>query len=175
VQIVGTLNTADSAWMWGWDHPSVPEDLGEHARAVRSTAYPPSTTATSWRGRCRLSRPSRRSASCSPISGRWSRSTGSDSTRTSTRRRRSGASARSELRAAFWRRTDDFHEGGVFGSGNDYAIAELTDWHAAPVHERLWQVTYRRRITPDLAMNEGYLVMLFDDAPQLVDLIEDAD
>lgn len=34
---------------------------------------------------------------------------------------------------------------------------------------------YRRPITPDLAMNEGYLVMLFDDAPQLVDLIEDAD
>ena len=49
--------------------------------------------------------------------------------------------AQRELRAAFWRRTDDFHEGGVFGSGIDYAIAELTDWHAAPVHERLWQVT----------------------------------
>lgn len=83
--------------------------------------------------------------------------------------------AQRELRAAFWRRTDDFHEGGVFGSGNDYAIAELADWHAAPVHERLWQVTYRRPITPDLAMNEGYLVMPFDDAPQLVDLIEEAD
>lgn len=35
VQIVGTFNTTDSTWMWGWDHPSVPEDLGEHARAVR--------------------------------------------------------------------------------------------------------------------------------------------
>jgi hypothetical protein len=35
VQIVGTYNTEDGTWLWGWDHPSVDEPLQEHARAVR--------------------------------------------------------------------------------------------------------------------------------------------
>ncbi|HCM62765.1 MAG TPA: hypothetical protein DIT05_09500 [Morganella sp. (in: Bacteria)] len=36
VQVVGTYNTDDSTWLWGWDHPSVSEPLGESARRVRS-------------------------------------------------------------------------------------------------------------------------------------------
>jgi hypothetical protein len=35
VQVIGTLNTEDNTWLWGWDHPSVPAPLGEHARSVR--------------------------------------------------------------------------------------------------------------------------------------------
>ncbi|QDQ80500.1 DUF6882 domain-containing protein [Paraburkholderia megapolitana] len=35
VQVVGTYNTEDGTWLWGWDHPSVSEPLGEHARRVR--------------------------------------------------------------------------------------------------------------------------------------------
>jgi hypothetical protein len=34
VQIVGTYNTADGTWLWGWDHPSVEPALQEHARLV---------------------------------------------------------------------------------------------------------------------------------------------
>jgi hypothetical protein len=34
-QIVGTYNTADSTWLWGWDHPSVALPLREHARKVK--------------------------------------------------------------------------------------------------------------------------------------------
>jgi hypothetical protein len=36
VQVIGTLNTADGSWLWGWDHPSVPDPIGEHARIVRA-------------------------------------------------------------------------------------------------------------------------------------------
>lgn len=32
VQIVGTSNTADGSFLWGWDHPSVPQALSEHAQ-----------------------------------------------------------------------------------------------------------------------------------------------
>ncbi len=35
VQVIGTLNTADGTWLWGWDHPSVPEPLRAHAALVR--------------------------------------------------------------------------------------------------------------------------------------------
>ena len=35
VQIVGTYNSADGTWLWGWDHPSVVPALQEHARRVR--------------------------------------------------------------------------------------------------------------------------------------------
>jgi hypothetical protein len=35
VQVVGTYNTDDGTWLWGWDHPSVPEPCGGHARLVR--------------------------------------------------------------------------------------------------------------------------------------------
>jgi hypothetical protein len=36
VQIVGTYNTADGTWLWGWDHPSVQPPLQDHARAVHA-------------------------------------------------------------------------------------------------------------------------------------------
>lgn len=32
VQVVGTYNTQDGTWLWGWDHPSVPESLSQHAQ-----------------------------------------------------------------------------------------------------------------------------------------------
>lgn len=35
VQVIGTYNTQDGSWLWGWDHPSVPPLLGEHARCAR--------------------------------------------------------------------------------------------------------------------------------------------
>jgi hypothetical protein len=35
VQVVGTYNSEDSTWMWGWDHPSVPEALARDALLVR--------------------------------------------------------------------------------------------------------------------------------------------
>ena len=35
VQIIGTYNTADGTWLWGWDHPSVDPALQEHAARVR--------------------------------------------------------------------------------------------------------------------------------------------
>src|SRR5437899_97535 len=34
VQIVGTYNTRDGTWLWGWDNPSVAPDLQQHARKV---------------------------------------------------------------------------------------------------------------------------------------------
>lgn len=34
VQIVGTYDTRDGSFMWGWDHPSVPEALRRAARRV---------------------------------------------------------------------------------------------------------------------------------------------
>ncbi len=36
VQVVGTFDTEDNTWLWGWDHPSVSAPLGEHARRVRA-------------------------------------------------------------------------------------------------------------------------------------------
>lgn len=36
VQIIGTLNTGDSTFMWGWDHPSVRPALQEDAKRVKS-------------------------------------------------------------------------------------------------------------------------------------------
>lgn len=35
VQVVGSLNTADGTWLWGWDHPSVAEPISQHAQLVR--------------------------------------------------------------------------------------------------------------------------------------------
>ncbi|TGX55257.1 hypothetical protein E5A73_06275 [Sphingomonas gei] len=35
VQVVGTLNTTDGTWLWGWDHPSVPAPVSGHAGLVR--------------------------------------------------------------------------------------------------------------------------------------------
>lgn len=35
VQVIGTVDTSDSSWMWGWDHPSVPAPQAVHAARVR--------------------------------------------------------------------------------------------------------------------------------------------
>ncbi|EMM0378611.1 hypothetical protein RI820_000981 [Pluralibacter gergoviae] len=35
VQVVGTYNTEDGSWLWGWEHPSVSEPLRAFARRVR--------------------------------------------------------------------------------------------------------------------------------------------
>ena len=35
VQIIGTFNTLDDTWMWGWEHPSVEPSLQEHANLCR--------------------------------------------------------------------------------------------------------------------------------------------
>ena len=35
VQIIGTFNTEDNTWLWGWDHPSVEPALQEHAKLCR--------------------------------------------------------------------------------------------------------------------------------------------
>jgi hypothetical protein len=35
VQVIGTL-APDGMWLWGWDHPSVPAHLAEHAGLVRA-------------------------------------------------------------------------------------------------------------------------------------------
>lgn len=36
VQIIGTFNASDLSWMWGWDHPSVPVPLQDHARLCKA-------------------------------------------------------------------------------------------------------------------------------------------
>lgn len=36
VQIIGTLNTDDSTWLWAWDNPSVEAPLQEHALKVKA-------------------------------------------------------------------------------------------------------------------------------------------
>ncbi|MEX8194939.1 DUF6882 domain-containing protein [Comamonas guangdongensis] len=35
IQVVGTYNLADGSFLWGWDHPSVPEPLSAHAHMAR--------------------------------------------------------------------------------------------------------------------------------------------
>jgi len=35
VQIVGSYDTRDGTWLWGWDNPSLAAPLTEHARKVR--------------------------------------------------------------------------------------------------------------------------------------------
>jgi hypothetical protein len=35
-QVIGTYDTQDGTWLWGWDHPSVPPPFQEHARAVKA-------------------------------------------------------------------------------------------------------------------------------------------
>ncbi len=35
LQIVGTYNTLDGTFLWGWDHPSVAEPLRKHARLAK--------------------------------------------------------------------------------------------------------------------------------------------
>lgn len=34
VQIIGTYNTEDGTWLWGWDHPSIVPALRGHAHQV---------------------------------------------------------------------------------------------------------------------------------------------
>ena len=36
MRVVGTYNTEDGTWLWGWDHPSVPKALTDHARQARA-------------------------------------------------------------------------------------------------------------------------------------------
>lgn len=36
VQIIGTYNTEDGTWLWGWDHPSVVPALAEAAATVKA-------------------------------------------------------------------------------------------------------------------------------------------
>lgn len=36
VQIIGTYNTEDATWLWGWEHPSVLPPLQGHAQHVRA-------------------------------------------------------------------------------------------------------------------------------------------
>jgi hypothetical protein len=36
VQVVGTFNTVDGTWLWGWDHPSVPEPASHDAQLVHA-------------------------------------------------------------------------------------------------------------------------------------------
>ncbi|MEM7104003.1 MAG: DUF6882 domain-containing protein [Bacteroidota bacterium] len=35
IQVVGTYNTADETFLWGWDHPSVPQELAQHAKLAK--------------------------------------------------------------------------------------------------------------------------------------------
>lgn len=35
VQVIGTYNTLDGTFLWGWDHPSVPKERGADARLAR--------------------------------------------------------------------------------------------------------------------------------------------
>jgi hypothetical protein len=35
VQVIGTMNTDDGSWLWGWDHPSVSGSIGDAARLCR--------------------------------------------------------------------------------------------------------------------------------------------
>src|SRR5271166_3598786 len=36
VQFVGSYNTQDGTWLWGWSNPSLEASLTEHARRVQS-------------------------------------------------------------------------------------------------------------------------------------------
>ncbi len=35
LQIIGTYNTLNGTFLWGWDHPSVAEELGKHASLAK--------------------------------------------------------------------------------------------------------------------------------------------
>ncbi len=34
VQVIGTYNTDDETWLWGWDHPSVSPPVDQHAQQM---------------------------------------------------------------------------------------------------------------------------------------------
>jgi len=36
VQIIGTYNSADGTWLWGWDNPSIESPLQQHAMKLRA-------------------------------------------------------------------------------------------------------------------------------------------
>ncbi|QVQ27813.1 DUF6882 domain-containing protein [Achromobacter deleyi] len=36
VQIIGTSNSEDASFLWGWGHPSVPAELSEHAQLAQA-------------------------------------------------------------------------------------------------------------------------------------------
>lgn len=35
IQVIGTYNSNDGSFMWGWEHPSVPENLAQHATIAK--------------------------------------------------------------------------------------------------------------------------------------------
>ncbi|WP_255754964.1 DUF6882 domain-containing protein [Massilia sp. erpn] len=35
MQVVGTYNELDGTFLWGWDHPSIPESLSKHAQLAQ--------------------------------------------------------------------------------------------------------------------------------------------
>ncbi|HEX8301255.1 MAG TPA: hypothetical protein VF617_06390 [Sphingomonas sp.] len=43
VQVIGTFNSEDNSWLWGWDHPSIPAPLAStrsaHGISARSIAW----------------------------------------------------------------------------------------------------------------------------------------
>ena len=39
VQVVGSYDTQDSTWLWGWDNPSLEEPLTQHARKVQAYGH----------------------------------------------------------------------------------------------------------------------------------------
>jgi len=36
IQVVGTYNSDDSSFLWGWEHPSVPKNLAEYAEKAKT-------------------------------------------------------------------------------------------------------------------------------------------
>lgn len=36
VQVIGTYNTKDGTWLWGWDHPSVPPPVAATAKVMKA-------------------------------------------------------------------------------------------------------------------------------------------
>ena len=36
IQIIGTYNSANGTFLWGWDHPSVNDELGKHAKLAHN-------------------------------------------------------------------------------------------------------------------------------------------
>ncbi len=275
VQVVGSLNLEDGTWLWGWDHPSVPEPLAEHARAVHAygeqhglerltTRLIPATADEAWEfaavadllggGQCAYRGPAGSAVvfmtfgnptlaaldaeptepalaepepaepepgqsggltlipapglaaprlrfpdgipapetvdSMSGPAPEFSADQAVGVVQSFMRQMRPlyfaddpAALAEAEveqrctgqklLRQVFWRRTDDAHRDCVLAADTEYDLSVITDWDARQVGERHWQVTYQRPTAQDEVRGEGYLVMLFDDAPQLVDTIED--
>lgn len=44
IQVVGTYNKADGTFLWGWDHPSIPQPLRRHALLAKAWGQQNSVT-----------------------------------------------------------------------------------------------------------------------------------